>query len=316
MNRTLFFAVSLATVSLFGQSTPDLSGTWKLNVDKSDFGPLPPPSSRIDVITQNGTQIRDAVSQKGSDGSGDMTMVYNTDGTSTTNQFRGTDVKSTGKWDGGALLIQSQLVYEGQDVTVDAKWTTDGKSLTEAVHFTTAQGEADQTLVFEKQTGGAAPAPASAAAPTPAAPATATPAASVGTHPNFSGTWKLNVGKSDFGPIPPPDSRIDKIDHKEPAIKVSFTSKGGQGDQSGELNFTTDGKPNLNSVGGNDLKGRGSWDGAALVLDNTLNVQGSDIQLKTRWELSADGKVLTQAGHIAGPMGELDVTYVFEKQAE
>jgi hypothetical protein len=28
---------------------------------------------------------------------------------------------------------------------------------------------------------------------------------------DFSGTWKLNASKSDFGPMPPPDTRTDKI---------------------------------------------------------------------------------------------------------
>jgi hypothetical protein len=33
---------------------------------------------------------------------------------------------------------------------------------------------------------------------------------------DFSGTWKLNAGKSDFGPMPPPDSMTEKITHADP----------------------------------------------------------------------------------------------------
>jgi hypothetical protein len=33
--------------------------------------------------------------------------------------------------------------------------------------------------------------------------------------PNFSGTWKLNTGKSDFGAMPAPDTRTGKITHED-----------------------------------------------------------------------------------------------------
>ena len=36
---------------------------------------------------------------------------------------------------------------------------------------------------------------------------------------DFSGTWKLNTGKSDFGPMPPPDSMTQKITHQDPSLK-------------------------------------------------------------------------------------------------
>ena len=39
------------------------------------------------------------------------------------------------------------------------------------------------------------------------------------TMPNLSGTWTIDIAKSDFGPAPPPDSVVMVIDHKEPTIK-------------------------------------------------------------------------------------------------
>ena len=38
-------------------------------------------------------------------------------------------------------------------------------------------------------------------------------AASLAAKPNFSGTWTLNVSKSDFGMLPGPTSRTDVIEH-------------------------------------------------------------------------------------------------------
>ena len=44
-----FAALALAA-PVAGQSAPNLSGTWTLQVDKSDFGMMPGPTSRTDVI--------------------------------------------------------------------------------------------------------------------------------------------------------------------------------------------------------------------------------------------------------------------------
>ncbi len=67
--------------------------------------------------------------------------------------------------------------------------------------------------------------------------------------PNFSGECKLNIEKSDFGPMPPPSSRTDKIDHKEPGLKVPFAQVTEQGDMNGDFNYTTDGKECTNEMG-------------------------------------------------------------------
>src|SRR5688500_18844230 len=57
--------------------------------------------------------------------------------------------------------------------------------------------------------------------------------------PNFSGTWKLNVDKSDFGGGPKPSPYIMTIEHKEPNISSIVTIKDGVKDTS---NYTTDDK--------------------------------------------------------------------------
>ena len=38
--------------------------------------------------------------------------------------------------------------------------------------------------------------------------------------PNFSGQWKMNASKSDYGQIPPPESFTRKIEHVEPSIEI------------------------------------------------------------------------------------------------
>ncbi len=348
--RTLLpvFAVLMAA-SGSAQTHPDFSGTWKLNVEKSDFGPLPPPASRTDVITQSDAQVKDAVKSVGPDGDMDLNLVYNLDGTMSVSQFRGSDVKSTAKWDGAALAVESKLNIQEQDIGISSRWTlsADGATLTMASHFTSPMGEADTTYVLEKQTGAMAaaapaapPAPGAPAAPAapgapaapaapgapavPAAPATpaapAAPAAPMisgnGPHPNFSGTWKLDVAKSDFGPLPGPESRVDKIEQSDNLVKDTYQAKGQEGDMSGELSYTTDGKESVNKFRGNEMKGTAVWDNAELVVNNKLSMDGNDIEVRTKWDLSADGKTLTMAAHIMSPMGELEQKLVFARQAD
>ena len=59
---------------------------------------------------------------------------------------------------------------------------------------------------------------------------------------DFSGTWKINPGKTDFGPMPPPDSMVLKIAHEYPSLKVNLVQTGGTGDVTYDLVFTTNGK--------------------------------------------------------------------------
>jgi hypothetical protein len=131
---------------------------------------------------------------------------------------------------------------------------------------------------------------------------------------NFSGTWKLNTSKSDFGMIPGPDSRTDVIDHKDPSLKVSVTAEGAQGKQQYTVNYTTDGKEAVNSLPGREMKSILSWQGKSLVVDTKLKFQGNDVTVKSTWTLSDDGKTLTQNAHLASAMGETDQKLVFEKQ--
>ena len=132
--------------------------------------------------------------------------------------------------------------------------------------------------------------------------------------PNFSGTWKLNVEKSNFGPTPAPQSIIDVIDHKDPALHMASTRVVDGVEDKNNLSWTTDGKDSSNTMRGNEVKSKVTWDGATLLFDSTVDVQGSTITLKDKWTLSADGKTLTMARHFVTLEGEADATYVLEKQ--
>ncbi len=142
-------------------------------------------------------------------------------------------------------------------------------------------------------------------------------AAGAQAKPNFSGDWKLNVDKSDFGPMPAPTSMTAKIDHADPNLKVATAvSSPQQGDASYDSKYTTDGKESANSMGPMETKSTVTWDGDDLAVITKLDAGGTEISIKSKWNLSADGKTMTQTAHVTSPQGEIDLKYVFDKQTK
>lgn len=129
---------------------------------------------------------------------------------------------------------------------------------------------------------------------------------------NFSGEWKLNLAKSDYGPIQQyaPEFMIRTIKHDEPAIQISTHQKGAQGEVTTDLKYTTDGKPAENK----GSKGTAKWDGDKLVVDSVRDFNGTELKNHDIWTLSADGKTMTVNSHLTVPQGEFDLVYVFDKQ--
>jgi hypothetical protein len=135
-------------------------------------------------------------------------------------------------------------------------------------------------------------------------------------RPDFSGEWKLNTAKSEFGPAPAPTSRTDKIVHKDPNLKVTRiqSTNGGQG--TSELTCTTDGKVCDVAITGAAMKLSGAfqWVDNALTFDAKGTYNGGDLTIHEKWDLSPDGKTITIQRHLAVAEGEADQTLVLDKQ--
>ncbi len=310
MRKAIVAALSVTAfaTSMIAQTKPNFSGTWKLNVAKSDYGPLPAPDSRTDVITHNEPTMKIDVDQKGGQGDFTGTINYTTDGKENVNHLGPREIKSTLAWEGSNLVVNSKLEVNDAEITIKSVWTLseDGKTLTQNAHITSPMGELDTKIVSEKVDAGTATAKA-----TPP-PVVAAPASS-GAKPNFSGTWKLDISKSDFGVLPPPNSRTDVIEHNEPALKVTRSEDGAEGKQNFTLAFTTDGKEVVNNAGGFEFKSILSWEGSSLAVNGKFKYQDADVTSKEVWQLSDDGKTLTQNAHYTSPMGEMDTKMVYAK---
>jgi hypothetical protein len=144
----------LSASALSAQSKPNFSGEWTLVPGKSDFGMMPPPSSGVQKITHNEPQLKVVSTQTSDQGTNTTESTYTTDGKECVNkEFMDSEMKSTAKWDGDVLVIDSKMDMQGNAITITNRWTLsgDGKSLTVAMHFASPMGEGDIKMVYEKK---------------------------------------------------------------------------------------------------------------------------------------------------------------------
>jgi hypothetical protein len=154
-------ALTILASASFAQNHPNFSGTWKLNLSKSNPGDYGP-SARTDVITQDGSKFADKVDSTAQMGQSNYTLTFTADGSKVTiapNSPQATlgelTLKDlTASWDGDSLVLSESLSYQGQ-VDIAAKYTyslsADGKTLTMKDHASTSMGDFDTTLVLDKQ---------------------------------------------------------------------------------------------------------------------------------------------------------------------
>ncbi len=133
--------------------------------------------------------------------------------------------------------------------------------------------------------------------------------------PDFSGSWKLNSSRSDFGPMPPPDKWDMVVEHKDPSLKVKTTMANAQmGERNDEAEYATDGTEKTNGP----TTAAVTWEGALIVFKTTrkVNMQGEQVEIKgeEKWSLSEDGKTLTVDAKLTAPMGEFQMKRVLDKQ--
>jgi hypothetical protein len=133
---------------------------------------------------------------------------------------------------------------------------------------------------------------------------------------NYTGEWKLNADKSDFGMAPPISKRTDKIVHKDPSLQITRAQTTAAGDGTSEYSCTTDGKDCTISVTGAAIKITGAfkWMDAVLTFEGKGTYNGGDLNIHEKWNLSPDGKIITIQRHLTVSVGEADQTLVLEKQ--
>jgi hypothetical protein len=136
--------------------------------------------------------------------------------------------------------------------------------------------------------------------------------ASAADKPNFSGSWKLNVAKSEYGPIPPPESFTRKVEHAEPSITIVEEQTGPGTTPSTTRKLTTDGQSTVTDINGAPVKLTATWEGSSLLATTSIETFG--VTFKDKMSLSADGKEMTSAVQVESPQGSIELKIVFERQ--
>lgn len=317
-------AVTLFALPGMAQSS-QLNGTWKLNASKSEMGPMGGGGSETDVIAVSGNQFTQKVTSQSPRGTQSYTRSCNING-----QEEKLSPDNPRAHIGPVVISSIKCEQNGDSVVVTEGFDMRGTASTDQMTFTPSDGGKELTmaqhisgamsmqrkLVFdcERNSSAASSDPPANGGMTANAGSEALIHTS-GSHPDLSGTWNLDMAKSNFGQGQAPASEVDTITESGDSMKVVTAQKGGMmGDMNTTETFTTNGQPSSwSGMGNTQVKGTASWDGDKLVVDAKTSFQGSAVSIKDTYSLSADGKTLTRVTHIATGMGNFDTTSVYEK---
>jgi hypothetical protein len=134
-------------------------------------------------------------------------------------------------------------------------------------------------------------------------------------RPNFSGRWRMNKEKSDFAKFKMPDMIVRVIDHHDPTMNVHTVQTTADKTTSSDVSYFTDGVTSSNVVNGRDAASRTFWDGDALVVRTDMKTaKNEDEQIEDRYELSAEGTILTTTSHVVTSKGDVTMKLVCDKE--
>ena len=144
--------IFLGAVLVCAQARPDLSGTWKQNMEKSTTKSswLKSYVNKIEQQDANLKVTTTMVSDRG-ERTFDHTFMI---GKENNNKDKDGDEYTTNvKWDGNALVFETTEKEHDATLTSKEIWTLsdDGKTLTKTIHRSGPRGDSDQKYVLEKQ---------------------------------------------------------------------------------------------------------------------------------------------------------------------
>jgi hypothetical protein len=147
------FALAMPAASL-AQDVPNLTGTWVLQADKSDFGGAPAPQSRTDVIVHQEPKLtikRTVVAAPAQENT--INLVYVVDGKPHKNMAGPDELTSILSWEGRTLVTVSTVEMAPGLVTITDRVSVsdDDKTMTLLRTMSVQGQEAKLTMVFAKQ---------------------------------------------------------------------------------------------------------------------------------------------------------------------
>jgi hypothetical protein len=161
MRRSLILLTlaALFSTSWAGAQTPDFSGTWKINLIKSDAAPAGRGGQQMDMsnLTLAITQTAELLTIVQSGMGPERTLTYYLDGRESTNAAMRGEMKSTSHWDAQQLVTDGTATMDTPDgartITMSEvrSLSQDGKTMTVTTTTDSPMGKRTQKRVFEKQ---------------------------------------------------------------------------------------------------------------------------------------------------------------------
>ena len=153
----LLGASAAASASASGPAIPrrrNFSGTWKADMEKSDFASLPKPRSFLRVIDHDDLHLTisvESVDAKGKRQTGELR--FGLDGEESLNVLGGAQVVGFARRLGRHILVHTSRVVEGTRFDIDEFWTLsdDGLTLTIEGAVTTGFGDEDLFVVLNRE---------------------------------------------------------------------------------------------------------------------------------------------------------------------
>ena len=147
-----FLLLCIPAAMLLAADKPDYSGHWVVDLAKSDFGMMPPPSKMERDIEHKDPDMSIKSLQVGERGEMKTESKYTTDGKEATIKMRNREAKVKAIWDGAKLKVNSKIEFSGSEITQDETWiiSEDGKTLTIENAIKAPQGEFTTKSVFTK----------------------------------------------------------------------------------------------------------------------------------------------------------------------
>ena len=147
-----------------------------------------------------------------------------------------------------------------------------------------------------------------------------------GSHPDFSGTWRIDRSKSDYGewsdkPLAKADSTL-VVEHRDPELKIKRTLSLNGREEVRDYAYYTDGRGETNQamLGVGEVESKTKWDGDKVVSEAQVKRRGQSgpytLNVTQKWQVSSDGKTLTNTTSFSNEAGAQQLKLVYRRAGE
>ncbi|MBI5848371.1 MAG: hypothetical protein HZB31_10570 [Nitrospirae bacterium] len=133
-------------------------------------------------------------------------------------------------------------------------------------------------------------------------------------RPDFSGTWTLNMAKSDMGKNQSSTlstAKVTIVIKQTPAVLATTRIVG---ERSETATHKLDGGESVNMAGGKEIRSTCRWEGSTLITKSVMSTEHGTGESTFVQSLSADGRVMTIDTTIKTPNGVRKMQLIYDKQ--